>query len=116
MNFLTKLFVTAVFLAGAAGIHAQEPTSAASSQELSESEIKGYSAVYRKIERINKSYSSSMEQVETSKEAKQLQNKAQANMEKVIKANGLTIEEYNTFFERLQNDKDLQARFLKHIQ
>lgn len=120
MNFMSMslqglrvLLITGVIgLAPLAALNAQEVESQLPDKELIGPKLEPFAGAYKQISEIHTTYAERIIQSENEAKSDALQEEANQKMSQVVTDHGLTIADYNTIFQSIQNDPALKEEFM----
>jgi hypothetical protein len=83
----------------------------------SEDKLESVAKAYVKVQAVQQEYSPKIQAAQKPEEAKQLEDEANQKMEKAVSdAGGVTVNEYTQILKAAQQDQQLRARLIQHIQ
>lgn len=85
------------------------------SDEFSDQAVEQFAAAYSRIFTIQQDLASRLKGIENRDEAKQMQREAQDEMLSVVKAQGMSVEDYNEVVAAMQADIVLRNRILDEM-
>ena len=88
------------------GMNAPEQKSA----DFSDKQLKNFVELQDKIGKVREKYVSQIESAESEDKARELQQKAQTEMVKVIEDQGMSVEQYNAIAVAYNSNPDIQKR------
>jgi phage baseplate assembly protein W len=77
---------------------------------IDEAMIEKFAAAYGEVISIRKDFSARLQNVEDSSQAQALQEQVQAEMVEAVRAEGLTVQEYNAVAKRASQNPELRAQ------
>jgi len=90
---------------------AEEPAAAATAQ-VDEATLEKFALAFAEVRDIQQQFSRELETVESQQAAQSLQQKTQAKMLETVKANGLTVEQYNGIVSQMDQDPELRSKVM----
>lgn len=91
-------------------IHAEESLSQTSQQAVSQSDIKSFAEAYTEVAQIYTVYENRITKSKEPDQATALQQEANKKMNQVVIDSGLSIEDYNAIYKKIENDPGLQQQ------
>ncbi|HBS03886.1 MAG TPA: hypothetical protein DEA96_02900 [Leptospiraceae bacterium] len=84
--------------------------------DTTDKELQQFAVAYSKVARIRKSVGPELKSLETKAEKDALKKEAGRDMKKAIKSTGLSVEQFNSIVQELDQDPQLRKRLRKLIQ
>ena len=84
----------------------------AAHEEISGNILEPFAGAYKDVSEIHTSYEQRIVKALDPAQADELQQEANQKMTQAVTDRGMTIEDYNTLFQRIQNDPDLKKKFM----
>lgn len=118
MRPFTALFSATLLTAGTAVAPiatAQQPAEpppqeAAPAQDLSDAQLAQFVSTAQEVATISQEYRAKLENAEDQSSQQQLQQEATAEMTAAVEDSGMTVNEFNSISQAVQQDSELQAR------
>jgi hypothetical protein len=119
MNFIQTSLKTSVVLLLVSGliyvvpsvINAEESLSQTSQPAVSQNDLKTFAEAYTEVTQIYSVYENRITKAKEPDQATALQQEANQKMNQAVMDNGLSIEDYNAIYQKIENDPSLQQQF-----
>lgn len=85
------------------------------SASYEDNDLNSFAVAAVKVHRINNAYSRKMEEAKSEPEMHELEERANGEMVKAVRNEGLTVDQYQTIASRLKTDPDLAKRVQQKI-
>lgn len=108
---VVMLLASGLFTAVPLAAHAEEGFSQASQQEISKNELKTFAEAYTEVTQIYNTYENRITQSKEPDQATALQQEANQKMNQAVMDKGLSIEDYNSIYKKIEQDPGLQQQF-----
>lgn len=119
MNFIQTSLKTSVVLLLISGliyvvpsaVNAEESFSQTSQPAVSQNDLKTFAEAYTEVTQIYNVYENRITKAKEPDQATALQQEANKKMNQAVMDNGLSIEDYNAIYQKIENDPSLQQQF-----
>ncbi len=93
-------------------VQAEVVEAPADHDEISGNILEPFAGAYKEVSEIHTSYEQRIVKSLDPAQADALQQEANQKMTQAVTDRGMTIEDYNTLFQAIQNDPDLKKKFM----
>ena len=114
LKSVSVLFVImlALIVVQSRAVQAEVAETAAAYEEISGNILEPFAGAYKEVSEIHSSYEQRIVKSLDPAQADALQQEANQKMTQAVTDRGMTIEDYNTLFQTIQNDPDLKKKFM----
>lgn len=98
-------------LAPLSPLQAQTGESQLSQKEIVTADLQPFAQAYKEVSQIHAAYTERILQADDPAKTEKLQEEANQKMHQAVENRGLTIGDYNTMFQTIQNDPALKEEF-----
>ncbi len=102
----------ALILVQSRAVQAEVAETPAAHEEISGDILEPFAGAYKEVSEIHSSYEQRIVKSPDPAQADALQQEANQKMTQAVTDRGMTIEDYNTLFQTIQNDPDLKKKFM----
>ncbi len=93
-------------------VQAEVAETSAAHEEISGNILEPFAGAYKEVSEIHSSYEQRIVKALDPAQADALQQEANQKMTQAVTDRGMTIEDYNTLFQTIQNDPALKEKFM----
>ena len=114
LKLLKVLFIviTALSLTPSPALQAEVAEAQVPQEEITGDVLEPFAGAYKEVSQIHTTYEQRIIESKDPTQAGALQEEANQLMAKAVTDRGMTIEDYNTLFQTIQNDPDLKKKFM----
>jgi len=109
---LSLLITSVLCLSPLAALNAQVAESQPPQKEINGDILEPFAGAYKEVSQIHTTYEQRIIESNEPAQADALQQEANQKMKQAVVDHGMTIEDYNTIFQNIQNDPDLKKEFM----
>jgi len=106
------LITSVLCLSPLSALYAQVAESQPSQKEITGDILEPFAGAFKEVSQIHTTYEQRIIQSNDPTQADVLQQEANQKMKQAVVDHGMTIEDYNTIFQNIQNDPDLKKEFM----
>jgi hypothetical protein len=106
------LIISVLCLSPLAALNAQVAESQPPQKEINGDILEPFAGAYKEVSQIHTTYEQRIIKSNEPAQADALQQEANQKMKQAVVDHGMTIEDYNTIFQNIQNDPDLKKEFM----